>query len=171
METAIKTVKEIINQRGYKISDESDDNIIGTNPGGSQIVVFKTPVSKFNVDRVKEYINLLRKMEKNHCIVIYSDCVTPMTKKLIENSVDVKIELFTLEELQYNITRHRLVPKHDRLSPVDAKNFKKEFGLKMGTIMRTDPVARFYDFQRGDIIKITRKSDDSQYITYRIVKG
>lgn len=171
MEKAIKTVKELITQRGYRIADEDGEKIIGTNPTGKQVVVFKTPVSKFNVDRVKEYISLLHKMEKNHCIVIYSDCVTPMTKKLIENSVDVKIELFTLEELQYNITRHRLVPKHTPLSPDEGKAFKKEFGMKIGTILRSDPIARFYDFQRGDIIKITRNSGDSTYVTYRIVKG
>jgi DNA-directed RNA polymerase I, II, and III subunit RPABC1 len=171
METAIKTVKEIITQRGYRITEVSDDKIIGTNSDNAQIVVFTTPVSKFNVDRVKEYISLLHKMEKNHCIVIYSECVTPMTKKLIENSVDIKIELFTLEEVQYNLTKHRLVPTHTRLSPDDAKKFKKDFGLKVGTILRTDPVARFYDFQRGDVIKLTRKSGDSYYITYRIVKG
>ena len=94
-----------------------------------------------------------------------------MTKKLIENSVDIKIELFTQEELQYNITKHRLVPKHIKLSSDEAKEFKKTYGLKHPAMILTDPVSRFYDFKRGDVIKIVRMSGEDEFVTYRIVKG
>ena len=172
MNIAIETVTEMITQREYKISESDDDKLIGTNSIGEQIVVFKQPVIKFNIDRVKEYINLLAKMGKNHCIVIYTDCVTPLTKKLVENSVDIKIELFTLEELQYNITKHYLVPAHSRLTPNEATDFKKKNGLKFGAMLLTDPITRFYNYQRGDVIRITKKDKDKKkYISYRIVKG
>jgi len=170
MDTAIKTVTAMITQREYKITESNDDNIIGTNEEGDQIVVFTQPVIKFNIDRVKEYINLLREMGKNHCIIIYIDCVTPLTKKLVENTVDIKIELFTQEELQYNITEHRLVPKHTRLLPNKAKEFKRKYGMKFPTILITDPVSRFYNYNNGDVIEITRIFDGYTYITYRIVK-
>ena len=170
MDTAIQTVTEIITQRGYNITESDDEKIIGTNTAGEQIVVFTQTIAKFNVDRVKEYISLLSKMKINHCIAIYTDSVTSTTKKIIENSVDIKIELFTQEELQYNITKHRLVPKHIRLSLEDAKNFKQLYGLKHPAILRTDPVSRFYDFQRGDVIKIIRTSGGDEFLTYRIVK-
>lgn len=170
METAIQTVSEMITQRGYKITESDDEKIIGTNPAGDQIAVFTQSVAKFNVDRVKEYISLLHKMNINHCIVIYTDSVTSTTKKIVENSVDIKIELFNQEELQYNVTKHRLVPKHIRLPSEESKNFKKLYGLKHPSILRTDPVSRFYDFQRGDVIKIVRTSGGDEFVTYRIVK-
>ena len=170
MNIAIQTVTEMITQRGYKIIESDDDKIIGSNPEGDDIVVFTQPVVKFNVDRVKEYISLLHSMEKTHCIIIYTDSVTSMTKKLIENSVDIKIELFTYEELQYNITKHRLVPKHIRLSPDEAKEFKHKYGLRHPTLLLVDPISRFYLYESGDVIKVVRMSGDCEFITYRIVK-
>jgi len=172
MDIALQTVTEMITQRGYKIIDEDDDKLIGTNVEGDQVVVFKQPVLKFNVDRVKEYISFLHKMKMNHCIVIYTDSVTSMTNKLIANSVDINIELFTQEELQYNITKHRLVPQHIRLSPAEAKEFKEKFGLQHPAILRSDPIARFYAYKRGDVIKILRETGEGKrFVTYRIVKG
>ena len=170
MDTAIQTVTEMITQRGYKITKSDDDIIVGTNSTGEHIIVFTQSVAKLNIDRVKEYISILHKMEMKHCIVIYVENVTSITKKLIENSVDIKIEIFTLEELQYNITKHRLVPKHIILSPTESKEFKQLYGLKYPVILRTDPIARFYDFNRGDVIKIIRMNGVDEYITYRIVK-
>ena len=170
MDTAIETVIDMITQRGYKITKSEEDKIIVTNSIGENIIVFTVAVVKLNVDTVKEYISILHKMEMKHCIVIYIDNVTSMTKKLIENSVDIKIEIFTQEELQYNITKHRLVPKHIRLSQKDTKEFKNVYGFKLPTILRTDPVSRFYDFNRGDIIKIIRINEKDKFVTYRIVK-
>lgn len=171
METAIKTVLEMLVQRGYEITNNDEDNIIGINSEGKQIVIFTIPVSKFNVDRVKEYVSLLYKINIHHCIVIYSDTVTSMAKKLVTNSLDIEMEIFTLSELQYNITKHRLVPQHIKLPDDEAKEFKKKYGVKFPTILKTDPVSRFYNFQRGDIIKIVRKVDGNDFTTHRLVKG
>lgn len=171
MDIAIQTVTEMITQRGYQITKSDDDKIIGTNSEKEQIVVFTQPVLKFNVDRVKEYISLLHKLKMTHCIVIYTDTVTSMTKKLVENSIDIKIELFTQEELQYNITKHRLNPQFIRLPPDEMKYFKTNFGLRHPAILRTDPIARFYAYNRGDVIKIIRKNGAKRFTTYRIVKG
>ena len=90
-----------------------------------------------------------------------------MAKKLIENSFDVKIELFKLDEVQFNITTHILVPIHIKLTDVDATKFKDLYGIKFPTILKTDPIARFYNYQKGDVIKIVRSSE---YVTYRICK-
>ena len=167
MQRAIQTMSEMIIQRGYKITDIEDDKIIGINSKEEHIILFTISTNKFNSDRTKEYISLVHKMGMNHCIVVFIDCVTPMAKKLIDNSVDIIVELFHIDELQYNITQHRLVPQHIKLSDIDAKEFKKNQGLKHPIILRTDPIARFYLYQRGDIIRIIRPGD---YVTHRIVK-
>lgn len=167
VEKAIQTTKEIITQRGYKITEIEDDKILGTR-GTEKICIFTGIVSKFSIGRVKEYLSILETMNIKNCIVIYTDQVTPKAKKLIENAIDVIIELFTLCELQYNITKHKLVPQHVKLSPHESKKFKEHFGVKFPTLLKTDPVSRFYNFKRGDIIKIIRSNG---YISYRIVKG
>jgi DNA-directed RNA polymerase I, II, and III subunit RPABC1 len=170
-EIAISTITEMILQRGYKVISEEDGNIIAETEIGEQMLVFTKPVIKFNVDRIKEHISVLDKMKMKHCVVVYIDSITPPTKKLVKNSVDMKIEIFTQKELQYNITKHRLVPKHERLSEEEANEFKKKFGIKFPSILLTDPITRFYNYQRGDVIKITRLSNRGKHVSYRIVKG
>ena len=47
-------------------------------------------------------------------------------------------------------------------------DFKKNFGIKFGILRLDRPISRFYDYQKGDVIRITRNDG---YINYRIVKG
>ncbi len=48
------------------------------------------------------------------------------------------------------------------------KKFTDKYGQKFPFIRKDDQIARFYNYQRGDVIKITRNDG---FITYRIVKG
>jgi DNA-directed RNA polymerase I, II, and III subunit RPABC1 len=169
METSIKIICEMISQRGYKISSENDTTIICVDQYLEKLVVFKIPVIKFNVDKFKEYTNILHSMEISNCIIVYIDSVTSLPKKLVENSLDLNIELFTQEELQYNITKHCLVPLHTRLNDKEKQYFIETYGTKFPVILSSDPISRFYAFKVGDIIKIT-KNYRGICISYRIVK-
>jgi len=169
MDRAIQTVKDMIFQRGYKNMEENEDYIIGDNRV-DKIVFFTQPVSKFNVEQSKIFIKRLKNIGINHGIVIYTDNVTSTARKALITSLEYKIELFTLTELQFNLTKHRLVPEHIRLSKTESKIFKSKYNNKWGrfpVILKGDPVSRFYDFCRGDIIKIIRPGG---YVSYRIVK-
>lgn len=175
MDKALETINDIIKQRGYSIKSDTDEKIIGINEKNKEIVIFKNPIDKFNVEHIKQKVSILNTLGIKHCIVIYTNSVTAIAKKLVESSIDVEFELFTQDELQYNITEHRLVPKHIKLSEEEARIFKKTFGIKFPTILKTDPICKFYNFQRGDVIKIIRidnsKENNIPYITHRIVKG
>jgi DNA-directed RNA polymerase subunit H (RpoH/RPB5) len=175
MERATQILTEMVSQREYKISEQDEKKIIAFNKKGKCVVVFLEPVSKFSVDRFKEYIGKMEvlndKLEKRiykHGIIVYTDTITPMGKKMITESDCIKFELFFIDELQYNITSHRLVPRHIKLKDKEAKEFKNKFGLKHPCILKSDPISKFYNYNRGDVIKIMRPSG---FITYRIVKG
>tara|TARA_Y100000389_G_scaffold6254_1_gene6014 strand:- start:684 stop:1256 length:573 start_codon:yes stop_codon:yes gene_type:complete len=182
MDKAIQTVTEMITQREYNIIDEDNEKIITTNETKQSIVAYKTPVSKFNVDRFKEYISKLEKLNEdnetrtyNHIVLVYTDCITPTGKRMIVESIDIVFELFSVDELQFNITKHRLVPLHQKLNEEESKSFKEKYGLKYQAILTSDPISRFYNYKRGDIIRILRirkTNDKNEYIiAYRIVKG
>ena len=161
----IRTVcLEMLNQRGYKII-ESKHNIIAKRKD-DHIVIFMVVAHKLNIERFQEYIKSMNKMKIRHAIIIYRKNVTPKVKKIVKNS-DIKIELFTADKLQYNITKHRLVPKHIRLEKKDSEQFKKIYGTKIPVLLKQDPVRRFYDYEIGDIIKIIRGGN---FVSYRIVK-
>lgn len=166
---AFETVKDILDKRSYKIIEDNEEHIKGEN-GRKSIIVFKTYITKINIEKIKEYITHLNNIKLNKCILIYSGNITPMAIKLINVSSNIKIELFTLDELQYNITKHRLVPRYEKLNLEDSKEFKKKYGLKFPVMLMKDPVRRFYDFQRGDIIKVIDKCSNDTIIRFRIVK-
>jgi DNA-directed RNA polymerase I, II, and III subunit RPABC1 len=175
MEKAYETCVEMIQQRGYVIIDQDDERILATRENRStgseqQICVFLTNTSKFNVESIQEYIGMMKKMEVWHCIIVYRDSATPVAKKIVEETKDMVIELFTEDELQYNITKHYLVPKHEiayKKGTVGCVNFKKKYSDNIPIILKNDPISRFYGYERGDIIKVIRKNG---YVMYRIVK-
>ena len=175
MEKAFNTCIEMLEQRGYMILDQDDERILGMRENKiskkeEQICVFFTNNNKFNVESIQEYISNMKKMEINHCIIVYRDNATPVAKKIVEEAIDFHIELFTEDELQYNLTKHYLVPKHEiayKKNTVGCSNFKKKYGTDLPVIMKSDPVCRFYNFDKGDVIKIIRRNG---YIMYRIVK-
>ena len=166
---ALETVKDILDKRSYKIIEDNDEHIKAKKLSNS-IIVFKTYIPKINIEKIKEYITHLNNIKLNKCILIYSGTITPMAIKLINVSSNIKIELFTLDELQYNITKHRLVPNYMKLSQEDSKEFKKKFGIKFPVLLMKDPIRRFYDFNKGDIIKVIDKCSNDKIIRYRIVK-
>lgn len=180
MRKAIETLTDMLVQRGYDVVEQQPDGevtdlrLLGERVGEDgephEIVVFANPVEKFNVGCVKERLNVVNTLGLTHCIVVV-ESVTPVAKQLM-SSGDIVFEAFSLVELQYNITKHELVPNHEKLGAIEEAAFKKKYGTSLNAIMRTDPVARFYNFQRGDIIRITHNFPGSpKAITYRIVKG
>jgi DNA-directed RNA polymerase I, II, and III subunit RPABC1 len=171
MERAHEVCLEMLEQRDYSIIEDEPDRIIALKPDNKQMIVFFSESPKFNVKNIQVYISVMNELEIFHSIIIYKDGVTSFTKKTIDQSLEMYFELFSVEDLQYNITKHVLQPKFERLPEKEAANFKKQFGLKFGIMKSDDPIALFYDYKKGDVIRITRNSSKTPYITYRIVKG
>jgi DNA-directed RNA polymerase I, II, and III subunit RPABC1 len=163
----INTCKEMIAQRGYVIESESDDYIICVSSEGEKIYIILISTPKFNIEKLTEYIVLMNQVNISHSIIIYGDTITPMTKKAIQTTTELEIELFSESELLFNITKHILVPIHEKLSEYENKVFKKRFGVKFPIILTTDPISRFFNFKKNDIIRVTRKNN---YVSYLIVR-
>lgn len=161
---------EMLCQRNYQIIDQDLEQlrIIAQKPDNTHMCVIFNVASKFDSKSLKEVISIMKELEIYHSIVIYRESITPATKNTLSQSLDMNIELFSEEDLQYNITKHRLQPQFERLSDIEAEEFKKKYGMKFGILRIDKPIARFYGYQRGDVIRIIRPCG---FITYRIVKG
>ena len=162
-----QTCIEMLNQRGYSVVSDDTNGIVASTKLGKKIIVLFNGSAKFNIDRVHEYISIMQEMSINHTIVIYQNSITPVAKKVIEELQDVKIETFEEKTMRFNITKHRLVPKHTCLPKSKSDAFKKTYGVKIPVLLKSDPIARFYNFQRGDIIQIERHDG---FVSFRIVK-
>jgi len=159
MEKAKNTIKEIICDRKYT-NFQDMNNYIKTD----QVLIYFCDDSKITINHIKDFVSKLSTDDFDHGIFIYPDTITSSAKKAIE-LIDKKIELFEIAELQYNITKHRLVPKHQKLEGEEYMSMKTKYGSKLPYILTKDPVCRYYDFKKGDIIKINRNGN----VAYRFV--
>ena len=168
MERAYNTCLEMLGQRNYEIINKEEDQIVALKPDGNQVIVFLSDSLKFNVKNIQMYITIMDEMQIFHAIIVYKESITAFTKKAIEQSLEMTFELFAVEDLQYNITKHVLQPKFECLTTEESTKFKKQYGNRFPTLRRDDPISRFYGYNKGDVIKITRPNN---YISYSIVKG
>ena len=130
------------------------------------ILCFLSEEDKLNIQGIKEKISIMNKENADRCIIVYRTSVTSSAKKSLE-TLRYNFELFGLHELQLNITKHRLVPRHEKASLEEKNELDKSYKGKLPVLLHTDPVSRYYAFQRGDYIRITRKNGT---IHYRVVK-
>lgn len=156
---------EMLTQRGYDITEE--DEIIIAVSKTDRIIVFTNDSAKLTIENIKYYTSIMNDFKFNHAIIIYGGVITSQANKTISALTEFDIELFNKKSLAYNITRHRLVPSHRKLEMCEVVDFKSKYGVKIPVILKSDPVARFYNFKQGDIIEIKRKEGT---IFYRIVK-
>ena len=162
-----RTCVEMLEQRGFTIDEEDDDMIIGVRESDYNVIVFFDISQKLDTDKVKIFIAKMKELDFRNCIIVYKESVTSPARKVIEELQEYKIEIFKETELRYNITKHNLVPKHISLSKAETIEFKKQYGVKIPVLLKTDAVAKFYNFQKGEIVKIERTDGT---VSFRIVK-
>lgn len=164
-----QVLSEMLQQRGYTITVDTEEYILGEKKDqDDSIGAFPVPTIKFDVKRLQEYIGVVSKLQIKKCIVVYVDSITPVARTTALNESNIEIEIFKNSEIQFNLTKHRLVPKHELLSEKETLKLKKKIDINdLPIILRSDPVARFYNFKVGSVIRIHR---NDKYISYRIVK-
>lgn len=118
-----------------------------------------------SVDTIKRFISKLIEKKINHGIFVYPGTITSSAKKAV-SVVDNYIELFHLDTLKFNPTRHRLVPRHQLVDEKTAQVIKKKYGKDLPRLLTTDAISRYYDFREGSIIEITRTNG---IVAYRLV--
>ena len=89
-----------------------------------------------------------------------------------QNELSIKLEIFSLDDIQVNITQHSLVPKHSVLGDEEKHQLLTKYRIQdhqLPKIQVTDPIARYFGVSRGDVMKIVRPSETAgRYVTYRI---
>lgn len=158
------TCIEMFEQRNYEILETEEDHIIAMKPDGERIIAYFFLEGSFDKDRSTEYILNSHDQGINHLVIIYRN-ISSSAKNICKDSNKI-IELFHLQEF-FNPTKNILVPLHERLEDEQADIYREKYGSNLPVIKTTDKIARFYNFNLGDIIKITRNNG---YIAFRIVQ-
>lgn len=136
------------------------------------IVKFITNIAKFN-------------NQLNSILIMYN--IRPIDKLIIVIITDMKpkddifeldlknIEVFWYKMLTYNVTKHEYVPKHRLLNHLEKIEIKKKLNLnnfnELPIILKSDPVAKYYNYLSNEICEITKNKINVGIITsYRLVQ-
>ncbi|WIA09213.1 hypothetical protein OEZ86_011797 [Tetradesmus obliquus] len=137
-----------------------------------KIFVFFPDAAKVGVKDIKSIIDTMQTEQVKRGIMVLQSVLTPFAKGVIaEISGRLIVECFTESELLVNITKHVLVPEHRILSSEEKDTLLKRYKVKenqLPRIQHSDPVARYYGLQRGQVVRIVRPSETAgRYVTYR----
>jgi DNA-directed RNA polymerase I, II, and III subunit RPABC1 len=158
----ISNIKEMCKDRGYHILCERENEII-TN---SCYIIFTNDI-KININYIKDITHMMIEQQIDHIIIVYNGNITINNHNLKEITSIYNIEFFHEKLFMFNITKHELVPKHEKLSKTDP-HYKMIYKEKTNLpyILEHDPICKYYNFKNGDILKVTRHNNT---IAYRLV--
>jgi len=110
--------------------------------------------------------------ENNHLIIILGNKERPV--KDVFQTTENNCEIFWYKSLTFNVAKHMLVPKHSIISEMKKEELKKIYFLdnlnKLPTILKEDPVAKYYGMRNGDVCQIVRENPNiGVSIMYRYV--
>ena len=107
-----------------------------------------------------------------HLLIVYIENITPFAQKELKNSFpDISTEFFRLDELQYNITKHVIVPNFKVMKKSERLNLLQTVALRdLPRMLTTDPVSRYYNWKRGTIVFAECHSIRGHtYTEYRVI--
>ncbi|KAL1936222.1 hypothetical protein VTP01DRAFT_356 [Rhizomucor pusillus] len=138
-----------------------------------QLLVFFPKDKSVGVKPLRVYVERMAQQQISKGICIYQQSLTSSASKVIQSLPSRHtLESFQENELLVNITHHVLVPKHELLTNEEKQALLKRYRLKetqLPRIQHSDPVARYYGLQRGQVVKIVRESETAgRYVSYRL---
>lgn len=138
-----------------------------------KIYVFFPEEKSITVPAIANYAQRMHRDAVQRAILVAKGNITSSAKQGIQElQPHFYLEYFDERELQVNITEHELVPQHIVLTDNEKQALMKRYRVKetqLPKIQVTDPVARYYGLNKGQVVKIIRASETAgRYITYRL---
>lgn len=174
-----KTIVEMLEKRGYSMKNTeenidfktfeklSNHDIIDDN---SKIYVhYISDNVKLNTEEMDKIIDTIKAEYGDiNIIIIYTIVVSGI---LIKHEMK-DVELFKLDEVIINISKHNYVPEHTIIYDDEINEILNTFSTtldKLPRILHTDPMIRFIGAKKGDVVKIKRRSSSAGiYYYYRL---
>lgn len=136
------------------------------------VVYWQTIKPTLDADQMKKILQHSNNINADRIIIIVNQ-TSPQARK-VEQEFKMTVEIFLIEDLQFNITNHHLVPHHSVLDDDQKSELMSKYRIRenqLPKISPEDPVAKYFGVQLGQVMKITRSSETAgRYVTYRIVK-
>lgn len=142
--------------------------LMGVTPTKQLMEVFFHTEERVGVKQLRAWTE---KRGRDKMIIVSLDGPTAFTRKESETLFQ-NVQFFTFQELCVNITRHMLVPRHERISRTEVPVDLSESCAELPILATSDKVAQYYAYEPGDIIRITRTAGVQEPVYYfRIVRN
>ena len=132
------------------------------NPRVVNIKIYWPVASKLGTN-IREICKDMEEHDITRAIIIIDVSVTPATKGILRNlrKEGIYIDVYNINEAQFNMMKHVLVPKHEICSDDQKKKVLTTYSLTKDMVPRiliSDPAVRDLGALHDDLIKITRRS-------------
>tara|TARA_B110001450_G_scaffold233620_1_gene237055 strand:- start:2877 stop:3470 length:594 start_codon:yes stop_codon:yes gene_type:complete len=150
---------------------------VGTHPSAEEAVTQNLPLVHGESPLIHVYLHSEDKVGVKYArsvmeadpeaqlIVVSIDGCTPFTRKECDGGM---VQFFTARELVNNITKHRLVPPHEKIAAPPEGTTAEQ----LPKLLTTDAVAKYYGWPVGSVVRVTRCFAGSEPIPYfRVVSA
>ena len=190
LETPMKKNTWISRYLGYlsELEDNSNDVDVFTvidnmsllfKRGKKQLLVYFHPLDSKIAQSDMNYVhNLMSKKKAQHLIIVANNRATPKVSSVL-GILGHHAQLFSDDELVFNVTRHQLVPKHICVTGEEREKVIKNYAMLpdgkihldlLPAMFTSDAVAKYYNFKIDDLIRIERPRKDGFIdLSYRVV--
>lgn len=163
-----------------RVAMSTDVNNIYFTPEGNRVsVLFVAPVpgsGTIGVERLELAIVEARAQHADICLLIFDRAPAKNSSRVL-NATNIDFQRFHENELQYNLIESVFVSEHVLCTKDEAMEFYYTTGttpLDAPILRSTEPVARYYGWKTGDLIKILRDYPSfdlpsNLQLSYRIV--
>lgn len=151
----IPNAETMITNRGYEITERIDRGFIAEKKEDIILVIYPNN-PKLNMDTFKNILAYMSSESITNALIIYNKAVT----STVNSPPDKNIQFMSYKDLTINKVDHFLVPKYELCT--DNIPYKRN---ELPAITHDEAICRYYNFKKGDIIKIIKDKS----IEYKII--
>jgi DNA-directed RNA polymerase I, II, and III subunit RPABC1 len=180
-EKALETLKSMLIARQKKVEQieilgNSLDETRMYNLGG--VLVIFSDKGRITDGVLKSYIQFCEENNYTHGAIIIlatspSENILDMIRAHNSEAKNQLIQLFNISYLQFDISKHRKVPRHRLMEQKEIDDLQKKMNItdlkmQLPWIDSQDPMAKWLGARTGDVVEISRLSESAgSYKYYR----
>lgn len=153
-------VKKMMTRRNFEFLHETNLGFVWKK-AEDVCLVFSQIFDSIQLNNVKTIKEELKKLKIKHCIVLYKIIITSVVKNLAADEFD--IEMFNINDLQVDILNHVFQPSFFKIDYPEIVT--RQFLYQMPQFLSTDPIVKYYNYKKGDVIGICEEKCGQKYGT------
>lgn len=170
-----------INEVNVMVQNKQQDMLLKHSETGNKVYVCYSVEKSLRPQNIHDMIDDLYHLEAmlttmDTLLIVVKDSPNDTLVNLLLNiyaNDNIFINIISLDQLQFNVLEHSMVPVHKRLSKAQSDEIRKKYNIQtdgqMPQISRFDPPAQAIGLRPGEICHIIRPSKTSVMLdNYRI---